>query len=263
MVELSVIIITWNKEKLLHRCLDSIHKNNKGADFEVIVVDNASKDKTLNMLKNFQKTRIIRNRKNKGVAPARNQGIKIAKGKYIMMLDNDTEVKSGCFKNIIKFMDNNKEVWCAGTKTFRPDGKLEYSARTFYNLPTMIFRRTPLGKMFPNNKYVKKHLMTKWDHKSSREVDWVVGASLITRKEAIAKMGYFDERYPLCFDDVDWCYRVKLKGKKVSYIHDAEIIHYIQGLSRNMFSKNALLHFISMLRFYWKFRNVKIPKTKT
>jgi len=256
LIKLSIVIITWNQWKKLEKCLQSIFNNefitNK-SKYEIIIIDNNSNDKTGLVINKFKSKIIyIRNNKNYGVAPARNQGITIAKGKYILMLDDDTEVIKGCFYNIIKFMDTHQDCWGAGTKQLHPDGSLEYNARTFYNIPVIIARRSPVGKFM--KKTIKKHLMMDWDHNSSREVDWVAGASFIMRKEAINKIGVFDDRYFFGFEDVDWCYRVKLAKKKIYYIHTAQIIHYVQGSSRKLITRKAFYHLLSAIRFFIKFK---------
>lgn len=252
-IDLSVVIITWNQKDKLEQCLNSIFHQKPRCNFEVVVIDNYSRDGTWGMLQKFKdEIKMVGNSKNKGVAPARNQGIRIANGKYIMMLDDDTVVHKGCFDNIVKFMDRHQDVWCAGTKQLKPDGSLEYNARTFYDFMTILFRRTFLGWIFPNNRYVKKHLMLEWDHNSSKEVDWVAGGSFVMRRDAIKEIGLFDEHYFFGFEDVDWCYRVKHAGGKVAYIHDAIITHYIQGTSRKIFSKRILNHLKSAFRFYYK-----------
>lgn len=253
MIKLSVVIITRNQCQKLKRCLDSIFNSDNGKqNIEIIVIDNRSVDDTLLMLREYSPNVIlIRNKKNKGVAPARNQGIEVAKGNYIMMLDDDTEIKSGCFEKIIKFMDGHDDCWCLGTKQLRPDGNIEYNARTFYDLPTIIARRTLLGKFMRNK--INTHLMVDWDHNSNREVDWVAGASFVMRAQAIKIIGNLDEGYFFGFEDVDWCYRVKLAGKKVYYLCDAQIVHCIQGSSRKLFSRKALDHLFSAIRFYRKF----------
>ena len=256
MVKLSVVIITWNQCQKLERCLNSILKDttsNNKRDYELIIVDNASSDGTLLMLDRFSSdTKLIKNHKNRGVAPARNQGIGAANGEYIMMLDDDAEIKRGCFKNIIKFMDSHEDCWCAGTKQLKPDGKLEYNARTFYDLKIILARRIMFGRFM--KKTIRGHLMMDWDHNSDRVVDWVAGASFIMKREAIKKIGVLDEKYFFGFEDVDWCYRVRLAGKKVFYIHNAVVIHHIQGSSRKLASRKALNHLLSAIRFYLKFK---------
>lgn len=254
MIDLSVVIITWNQANKLEKCLASIFSQKIKCKYEVIVVNNNSQDRTNEVIQKYKnKIRVINNSENRGVAPARNQGIKISEGRFIMMLDDDTEVLADCFDNIVKFMNSREDAWCAGTKQLKPNGSLEYNARKFYTIPSILFRRTFLGKLFPNSKFVKNHLYLDWDHNSNREVDWVAGASFIMRREAIEKIGIFDENYFFGFEDVDWCYRVKLAGRKTYYIHDAVIIHYVQGSSRKLFSKKALNHLKSAIRFWLKF----------
>lgn len=257
-IDLSVVIITWNQKNKLEQCLNSIFNQKSRCNFEVITIDNFSGDGTREMLQKFKdRVRLLHNNKNIGVAPARNQGVRIAKGKYIMMLDDDTTVHKNCFENIIAFMNKNSAIWCAGTKQLKPDGDLEYNARTFYNFPIILFRRTILGKFFPNNNFIKKHLMLDWDHNSPKEVDWVAGGSFIMRRSIIEKIGLFDEKYFFGFEDVDWCYRVWKSGGKVGYIHDAIITHHVQGSSKKMFSKKAFDHLKSALRFYYKTNHFK------
>ena len=255
MKKLSIVIITWNQCKKLKRCLDSIlNSDNNREDIEIIIIDNNSTDNTLSMLKEYNsKISLLQNKKNKGVAPARNQGIKIAKGDYVMMLDDDTQVKPGCFSKIIEFMDTHQDCWCLGTKQLRPNGNIGNNVRTFYDLPTIIARRTFLGKFMKNK--IRHHLMLDWNHNSTREVDWIAGASFVMRTKAINKIGDFDEKYFYGFEDVDWCYRVKLAGGKVYYLHDAVIIHDLQATSSRLFSKKALDHLCSGIRFYMKFKN--------
>ena len=262
MKKLSIVIITWNQSNKLKRCLDSIFDNdNCKEDIEIIVIDNYSTDNTLLMLKDYtSRIRLIVNKKNRGVAPARNQGIKIAKGDYVMMLDDDTQVKPGCFSKIISFMDSHEDCWCLGTKQIRPNGNTGHNVRTFYDLPTIIARRTLLGRFMKDK--IRHHLMLDWDHNSTKEVDWVAGANFVMRGKAIKSIGAFDEKYFFGFEDVDWCYRIKLAGKQVYYLHDAVIVHDFQRTSRKFFSKKALDHLLSSIRFYTKFRNNYLKKTQ-
>jgi len=252
MVPLSVVIVTWNQKKKLEKCLWSIYNQEHSLPPEVVVVDNNSLDRTPEVLEKFPKIKKVKNQINRGVAVARNQGIAKAQGKYLMMLDDDTHVYPGCFEKVISFMDKNPDCWCAGTKTLNDRGELEYNARTFYTLPIILFRRTFLERFLPSNRFTRRHLMTDWDHNTSSEVDWVAGASYVMRREAIDKIGPFDEGYFFGFEDMDWCYRVHAAGKKVFYIHDAIIVHSAQRSSRKIFSKKAFSHLLSTFRFYYR-----------
>ena len=159
---------------------------------------------------------------------------------------------------IIDFMDKHQDCWCLGTKQLRPNGNIGHNVRRFYDFPTIIARRTPLRKFMKNK--TRHHLMLDWNHNSTREVDWIAGASFVMRAKAIRKIGDFDEKYFYGFEDVDWCYRVKLSGGKVYYLHDAVIIHDLQRASRKLFSKKTLSHLFSGIRFYIKFKNNPVVK---
>ena len=288
-MDLSVVIITWNQANKLEKCLNSIFSQKIKCTYEIMIVNNNSQDRTKEVLEKYKskhqdkinieefeklsgnsqtphkialnisqkgvysKLSIINNRENRGIALARNQGITISKGKYVMMLDDDTEVLENCFDSIVNFMNSHEDAWCAGTKQLKPDRSLEYNARKFYTIPSILFRRSFLVKIFPNSRFLKDHLYLDWDHNSSREVDWVAGASFIMRREAIDKIGLFDENYFFGFEDVDWCYRVKLAEKKTYYISEAVIIHHVQGSSRKLLSRKALNHLKSAIRFLVKF----------
>ncbi len=250
--DLSLVIITWNQAERLKACLESVFAQQSRHTFEVVVVVNGSQDHTLQVLEHFPQVRSIRNKTNRGVAPARNQGIAAAGGRILMMLDDDTLMHPACIERVIDFMDSHPDAWGGGTKTFAPSGALEYNARTFYTIPIILFRRTPLGKWFPQAGIVRKHLMTDWDHQDSRPVDWVSGASFIMTREAVESIGAFDEHFFFGFEDVDWCYRVQLEGKRIYYLADASIVHHIQGSSRRFLSVKAWYHLRSFLYFYQK-----------
>ncbi|MFH1849756.1 MAG: glycosyltransferase family 2 protein [archaeon] len=265
MVAISVVITSWNAKGYLEKCLTSIFEDPAQTDHEIIVIDNGSTDGTAAMLSKFSGIKLIRNKKNRTIAQARNQGMKMARGRYIMMLDADTIVLPNCFERIVEFMDSHIDAWGAGTKTLNPNGTLQPNCRTFYTLPIILFRRTPMGRLFPENRYVRNHLMLDWDHNDDRQVDWVAGASLVMRREAIDKIGPLDEGYLYCVEDTDWCYRVMLSGHNIWYISDAKIIHHVQRNSAKLLSWNAYEHMRSALRFYWKFyiRNRNANPTRT
>jgi len=251
--DLSIVIITWNQAPLLERCLRSIAEQDAESSFEVVVLDNGSEDDTREVISRFEFVRAILSDENLGVARGRNRGINCASGRYLMMLDDDTEILPGCVDAVVKCMDKHRETaWGAGVKTNLTDGSLQYTARKFYTLGAVIYRRTPLGSWFPNAKPLRDHMMSDWDHEDVRNVDWVSGSGYVMSREGIEHIGIFDEKYFFGFEDVDWCYRVHKAGKDVLYIPDARIIHHWQRSSQKMFSSKAINHLASMGRFLLK-----------
>lgn len=248
---LSVIIITWNDAERLERCLRSIQNCRSEIASEVIVVDDGSTDRTLEMLTDFPFVKAIKNQRNLGMAPARNVGIKNAQGDYLLFLDSDTEVRPGCFVNAVRALRADPSCWIGGCKTFRSDGTLEYSAKNFYTLKTLLLRRSFLGKWFPHAACLRSHLNQDKDHSVNFSTDWVVGAALIVKREAIEKLGCFDERFRYYFDDYDLCYRTWQMGKKVIYLADSSVVHYISARSQKSLI-SALRHLRSGAYFFWK-----------
>jgi GT2 family glycosyltransferase len=257
---LSVIIITWNDADRLERCLRSIQRCKEEIDHEVIVVDDGSTDRTRAMLETFPSVKVVENKRNLGMAPARNAGIKHAGGDYLLFLDSDTEVRPGCFANAVKALAADPEIWVGGCKTFRPDGSLEYNAKSFYTLRALILRRTVLGKWFPNAACLRNHLNRHKDHSKNFVTEWAAGAALIVKRDAIEKLGYFDERFTYYFDDYDLCYRAWKMDRKVIYIADSMVVHHLSMRSRKSL-RSALRHLRSAIYFYLKTRRL-YPSSK-
>ncbi len=258
-MNLSIIIVSYNTKDLLLQCLKSIYKENIiKSIFEVIVVDNNSSDATCGMIKQeFPRVRLVENADNKGFTKANNQGIRISRGNYILFLNPDTVVKNNVFDKMVEFMGLHPEAGIVGPKLLYPNGSLQLSCRRFYTLRAILMRRTFLGKIFPYSKSLKNHLMTDWDHNEIHEVDWLLGACLMIRRELINQIGLLDEKYKMYFEDVDLCYRVKKAGYKIYYYSDADVIHYHRRESAQRFSKKTIWHIQSAIRFFdkhgWKF----------
>lgn len=252
-MELSIIIVNHNAQECLSRCLESFYRNPPEIKLEVIIIDNNSQDKSIAILKDdFRGLRIIENKTNVGFAKAVNQGIRLAKGKYILCLNNDTIVMPSGLNRLLQFMDSCPQAVAAGGRVLNSDGSLQFSCRRFPNYLTAIFnRRSLLTRIFKNNKFSKNYLMSDWPHNEACEVDWVSACYLIMRRETIEKVGLFDERFFMFCEDVDWCYCAKLKGHKVYYCPEAEIIH-LSGNSQKQDLRKIIWHHQSMYKFYKK-----------
>lgn len=249
---LSCIIVNYNTRDLLRDCLKSIYQDGSELLFEIIVIDNNSGDGTVEMIrKEFRDVILINNNINFGYASAVNQGLKIAAGDFFLVLNADIVILPNAIIEMLDYMRSNPQVGIVGPKLLYPDGRLQYSCRTFYNLKTVIFRRTILGRLFPDNQAVRKHLLLGWDHNSNREVDWVIGACMLIRRESVAQVGGMDEHYFLYLEDVDWCYRMKLHGWQVFYLSKPRIKHYYRRGSRleKRWSPDLFAHLGSTIRY--------------
>lgn len=252
MYDLSVIIVSWNTEKLVKDCLESITANTFNIDYEVFVVDNNSSDNTVNMIKNdFKDVKLIENKINNGFAKANNQAIKLSTGKYVILLNSDTVVKENALNTMLEYLEKNDEVGIVGCKLLNADGTLQESCRRFPDFETYANILLKLHGIFPGKKCFQRYFMKNMDYNEVNEVDQVMGAALMYRKEVLGEKSYLDEDYWIWFEEVDFCYNVKKKGYKVVYIPSAQIMHY-KGQSFNQlmkvkqqkfFNKSLLLYF--------------------
>jgi GT2 family glycosyltransferase len=251
---LSIVIVSYNTGEYLKRCLTSLYQNSSDLLREVIVVDNASNDGSVEMVEaGFPEVTLIRNASNLGYATAVNQGIRDSSGRHILILNPDIEVLDASVRELWEFMERTPDAGIAAGKLLNPDGSLQMSCRTFYTLPVVLLRRTLLGKIFPNSRLVREHLMLDWDHNSDREVDWVTGACMMVRREAYEGVGGMDERFFLYFEDVDWCYRMKKHGWKVYYVPSSIMKHHYRRESARLLpDKKLVSHLLSTFRFYDK-----------
>jgi len=228
MIEVSVVIVSFNTKDLTLQCLNSVFAQNH-VSYEVIVVDNASSDGSVTEIKkSFPQVALIENNKNKGFASANNQAIKLAKGKFILLLNSDTLLLSeDSFSKMIKFMDIKRNAGICGCKVTRPGGRLDWPCKRSFQTPSVFFYRSlGLDRMFPGHKKFGKYHLTYLDENKTHEVDAITGAFFMIRRETIADIGLLDEKLFMYSEDMDWCFRAKLKNWKVFYYPEVQIIHY-------------------------------------
>lgn len=253
-VDLSVIIVNWNTKEELRACLRSIHEGD-GVRVEIIVVDNASEDSSVEMLKNeFPGVRVIENEANYGFARAANIGIRASSGRYVLLLNPDTEVQPLAFPALVRFGDENPGIGIVGPKILNPNGTLQYSCRRFPTIGAAIFRNTLLGRLFPQNPYTRDYLMIRWDHRETMDVDWVSGAAMLIRRRMLEEIGLLDERFYMYCEDVDLAYRAWKKGWRVTYYPHVHVTHVIGRSSDRCPNRMTLQFHKSMYRLYCKHR---------
>jgi GT2 family glycosyltransferase len=226
-MNVSIIVVNWNTKSLLRDCLTSVYKQSRGIDFEIIVVDNASTDGSREMIRNdFPKVVLIENTKNRGFAAANNQGMAIAKGRYVLLLNSDTIVLDNCIANIISFADTHPRAGVIGCRVLNSDCTLQSTCFMFPSVLNLLLSSSYLYKIFPKSRFFGRELMTWWNANDVREVDIVKGCFMLVRREAIEKVGGLDESFFMYAEETDWCYRFRKCGWKVMFAPVGEIIHY-------------------------------------
>jgi len=226
-VDVSIIVVAWNVRKLVYDCLKSVYEQTKGVSFEVIYVDNASSDNTVDMVRDeFPDVRIIENEANEGFIKANNQGIEIARGRYVLLLNSDTIVLDNAIAKTVRFADEHPEAAAVGCKILNPDGTLQRCCFMSHSILNSLLSATYLYKIFPKSRFFGREAMTWWDFNDVREVEVIGGCYALVRKEAIEEVGLMDERFFFYGDDVDWCYRFRKRNWKVIFTPEAQIIHY-------------------------------------
>lgn len=259
-LDVSIIIVGLNTRDYVQNCLRSVYLETSGIEFEVIYVDNASEDDTVEMVRSeFPDVRIIENDENKGFVLANNQGIEIARGRYILLLNSDTIVLDNAVSKTLTFAEKHPEAALVGCRVLNPDRTLQRTCSMYPSLLNLFLFSTYLYKIFPKSKFFGREAMTWWDFNGAREVQVVYGCFALVRKEAIDQVGLMDPRYFVFGDDPDWCYRFTKAGWKVWFTPNAEIIHYGGQTSKKKADQftlqlyGAILIFIRLHRSRWSF----------
>ncbi len=226
MLDLSIIIVNWNTRSIVCDCLRSIYQQGGEIDLEVIVIDNASTDGSVEMVKkDFPQVTLIENSQNRGFAAANNQGIAISKGRYVLLLNSDTIVLDNAIAKTVAFADSHPEAAVVGCRVLNPDRTLQPTCFMFPSILNMLLSSTYLYKLFPKSKFFGRERMTWWDRSDVREVDVVTGCFMLVRQDAIKKVGSMDEQFFIYGEETDWCYRFKQANWKILFAPGAEIIH--------------------------------------
>ncbi|MBA3726348.1 MAG: glycosyltransferase family 2 protein [Armatimonadetes bacterium] len=258
-IDLSVTICSWNTLPDLRVCLQSLEAARGEGSFEVVVIDNASGDGSAKMVaEEFDWVRLFALDQNLGFGRGHNYAFAQSDARLLMALNSDTIVHATAIEKIIRFMDSDASIGIVGPKLLNPEGTLQMSCRRFPTPVAALFRNTPLGKLFPNNRFTRDYLMSDWPHSEARDVDWVSGAALTMTRRLYNQNGGFDEQFFMYLEDVDICYRAHEKGYRVVYYPEAVVTHAI-GRSTDRVANRMIRQFHkSMMLFY---RKHYLPKT--
>ena len=225
-LDVSVILVNWNTRDILRDCLKSVYEQVGFVKFEVIVVDNASTDGSYDMVRNlFPKIMLISNDTNIGYAAAVNQGMRVAKGRYFLILNSDTLICDRAIEKTTVYADDHPQAAVIGCQVY---GKREIPQLTSFRFPSalnLFLSVFGLSRIFKKNRFFGRERMQHWLHDTERQVDVVAGVFMLVRREAVDEVGLMDEAYFFLYEETDWCYRFRQAGWKVLFWPGAKIIH--------------------------------------
>ncbi len=252
MIDLSVIIVSWNVKEKLQGNLTSIFESRGNFSMEVFVVDNNSRDETVEMVnKKFEQVNLIANKENLGFAKANNQAIEQARGRFILLLNPDMRLFPETLKNMISFLDSRPEVGVAGCRLLDEKGEVVPHVRRFPRLSDQLAIVLKIPHFLPwvLNGYLQKN----FDYSREAEVDSIRGSFFMIRKKTLEDLGKLDERYFIWFEEVDYCLRSWRGNWKVVYTPQASCLDYV-GRSFSLLSKGVTQRYFqdSMLKFFRK-----------
>jgi len=221
-MKLSVIIVTWNSAADIDACIDSI---NYGEEFEVIVVDNASTDATPGLLRQHHHLKLVENQRNRGYAAANNQGIKLATGEYVLLLNPDTRVELGALDVLSRYLDEHDDIGAVAPRLVSPDGSTQFSIRSFPTSASLFWELIGLARLFPESRLFGRWKMKYFDYERTAEVEQPMASCLMVRRSVLEQLGGMDERFPMFYNDVDLSRRLADACWKTVYLPDARVVH--------------------------------------
>jgi GT2 family glycosyltransferase len=257
--EISIVIVNWNTADLLKNCIQSIIENTQQGTYEIIVIDNGSRDGSVGMVKQlFPAVILLQNKENIGFVKANNQGFAQCKGRYVLLLNSDTVILDRAIEKIINYFKTDAQIGVVGCKLLYPDGSFQNSCFHFPGIIGAIFNASGLSHLFTS---------LNWDRYGSADrfwsmpmqVDCVMGSFLMIERDILHEIGYFDETFFMYAEETDLCCRVKKRGKKVVYYPGASIIHYYRGSQKTWDDHVWSYHSITrgILRFLMKWKPVQ------
>ena len=254
MTDVSIVVVTHRHRPFIERCLDALGRVRDELSCEVFVVDNLSEDGTAELVAaKYPWVRLSVRDRRCGFSDNNNFAMREASGRYVLLLNPDTEIRPGALRTLARFMDGRSDAGIAGAKLLFPDGATQPSCRRFPTFSTFLVRRTPLRFVMRSSAANARHLMLDQAASGPTEVDWVLGACMFVRREAIQQVGLLDEGYFLYVEDIDWCYRMRQKGWKTFWVPEAEVVHHHQATSdRALVGWHSWTHLKSMFRYYRK-----------
>lgn len=220
----------------MRECLLSLRdKPPTTSSWEILVVDNDSSDRSDRMVAgDFPEAFLIRNSENLGFAKANNQLIEASHGGFLLLLNPDVQVKARALDALLQLIKSENTIGAVAPRLLNPDGSVQPSCRVFPGLEVLLWESLGLSRLFPRSRAFGKYRMTWWDYDDLREVEQPMASALLLRRKALEQVGVFDENFPIFFNDVDLCYRLRHAGWKVLFTPAAEMVHHLGASTAQM-----------------------------
>lgn len=255
-IDVSVIIVNWNTRDILRDCLDSVYAQTKGISFEVIVIDNASSDGSADLVKrSFPDVHLIENMENRGFAAANNQGMRLAAGRYVLLLNSDTVVLDNAIARMAAFAEGQSRAGVIGCRVLNADRTMQRTCFMYPSPLNMLLAASYLYKLLPGSRLFGREQMTWWGRDDVREVEVVTGCFMLVRRQAIDQVGLMDESFYMYGEETDWCFRFHQGGWKVMFAPSGQIIHLGGASSRRVANEMILQLQAGILQFLYKHRS--------
>jgi GT2 family glycosyltransferase len=254
-MDLSTVIVHYRAPDILIDCLEALEASAQGLAHETVVVDNDPESGVSQRLAHgFPAVRVLVNPVNVGFSRGVNQGIAVTSGEFVLVLNPDCLLDPDAIGILHRYARAHARNGIVGPQLRNRDGSLEYSARAFPSASAFLFNRySLLTRLFPKNRFSRRYLLTDWDHASLRDVDWLSGACLLVRREAIAAVGPMDEGFFMFNEDVDWCRRMKNGGWTVTYAPEARAVHDVGASRKRVATRVILERHRGMIRYFHKY----------
>ncbi|MEX2227528.1 MAG: glycosyltransferase family 2 protein [Dehalococcoidia bacterium] len=252
-VDVSVVIVTYNSRDDIDACLTAVRETTSGIAYEAIVVDNASRDGTTQIVRDAHPwARVIPRTINIGLSGAINEGVAASSGRHVMALNPDARLCDDVLATLAAYLDDHADTGVVAPKILDDDGTLQLSCRAFPSHATAIFSRYSLAtRLFPGNRYSRDYLMSDFGHDQVRDVDWVSGAAMMFPRSVFDRLGGWDAGFFMFNEDVDFCRRVHDAGFRVVYNPAVAVYHRI-GVSKRAPARIVIERHKSMWRYYRK-----------
>lgn len=252
-IDVTIIIVSYNGFKMLDDCIKSVYEHTKDISFEIIVVDNNSAEGDVEDVTNkFPEVILIKNDENKGFAAANNQGIEIAKGKYSLLLNNDTLLLENSIKKTFDFAENLNFDAVIGIKLLNEDKTLQLSTYAFTTLLNTFSNNFFINRIFKTNPKLNKFHLHNGNISETTETDVVIGAYFFSKTETFLQLNGLDDRFFFYNEEADFCYRLKQQGGKVFYYPETSIIHFGGAIANKYPWFKEKMKSFSQIQFFQK-----------